>query len=122
MLGASHLFPNVPFDNSPFEAIFDVCSRLVAFLLPLPAPWPGQRWKAKIRDKERNEPPHVTVMRGPLAWRWGLREQEFLDREPDPTEVPDEIVEHLRQNLNQLVAAWDHIYPENPVSSEEPEE
>jgi len=63
-----------------------------------------------------------TVMRGPLAWRWGLREQRFLDQNPNPADVPNEIVDFLRQSLPQLVTAWDGMYPENPVSSKEPEE
>ena len=109
---------NVPLDIIAFRDIFSVWSPSVAFSLPLPPKWSAQRWKAKIRDQERSEPPHVTIIRATRSWRWGLRDQRFLDREPNPAEVPDEIVEHLRQNLAQLVAAWDERYPENPVSSE----
>lgn len=77
----------------------------------------AQGWKVKIREKEANEPPHVSIMRRTTAWRWGLREedQRFLDKEPDPNEVPREIVGVVAQNLVLLRNAWNRKYPENPI-------
>jgi hypothetical protein len=85
--------------------------------LPLPAPW-NARWKAKIQDRELNEEPHVTIIKGACRWRWGLRSRGFMDREPDPGDVPAGLVDHLRDRMSDLIAAWDQRYPENPVGSE----
>jgi hypothetical protein len=60
----------------------------MAFLLPLPSALVAQGWKAKIRDRERTEPPHVTVLQKTRAWRFDLRAGRFLDMEPDPKDVP----------------------------------
>ncbi len=90
----------------------------MAFTLDLPARWANQRWKVKIRDRERNEPPHVTIMRGTRGWRWGLRDRAFLDQEPDPKDVPPEILRLVEENLERLITVWDAMYPENPVASE----
>lgn len=86
--------------------------------LELPAALKGQGWKVKIREKERVEPPHVSVMKGQDTWRWGLREQAFLDKKPPTRVVPKELVEHLKASLEALIAQWDTKYPHNPVNSE----
>ncbi len=91
----------------------------MAFSLPLPTLWSKQRWKVKIRDWERLEPPHVTILHGTRAWRWNLRDCSFMDRDPDPSEVPQEIVTHIEANLQALRAEWDDMYPSNPVVSQE---
>jgi len=75
-------------------------------------------WKVKIREKERAEPPHVSVMKKQETWRWGLREQAFLDKKPPAWLVPKELIEHLQANLEKLIAEWDSKYPHNPVNSE----
>ncbi|MBI2606521.1 MAG: hypothetical protein HYW49_10630 [Deltaproteobacteria bacterium] len=75
-------------------------------------------WKVKIREKERAEPPHVSVMKKQETWRWGLREQAFLDKKPPVRTVPKELVEHLQTHLETLIAEWDSKYPHNPVNSE----
>lgn len=85
----------------------------------LPAPYGRQGWKLKIRDRERVEPPHVTVLFRTRAWRYGLRESGFLDREPAPGEVPERVVEFIVRHLPQLIAAWDELYPHNRVRSED---
>lgn len=85
--------------------------------LRLPQKWWDQGWRIKIRGWEVVEPPHLTLMRKTRAWRFGLREALFLDRVPDPSEVPAELVKFLRKNLPVYIAAWDSRYPENPVSS-----
>lgn len=89
----------------------------MAFELNLPVPWESRGWKAKIRDRERVEPPHVTVMHKARAWRLGLRSELFLDKEPDPKEVPKEVVEVVRANISRLRMQWDLMYPENPIVS-----
>jgi hypothetical protein len=92
----------------------------VAFTLKLPAPWESRGWKAKIRDRERVEPPHVTIMHKTKAWRFGLHTQQFLDAEPDPREIPDEVLEGTRAGLSLLRQAWDRMYPKNPIVSKTP--
>jgi hypothetical protein len=95
----------------------------VPFDLPLPEPWASQRWKAKIRDGERLEPPHVTIIQRTKAWRFNLRTGEFMDGEPPPGLVPEEVVAHVRAQIEALRRAWDERYPENPVRpQEEPDE
>lgn len=83
----------------------------------LPHPWPSDGWSLKIRDRERLEPPHVSLMRRTRTWRFALREQAFLDREPDPREVPARLVRHLISNSARYGETWDKLYPENPVNS-----
>jgi len=90
----------------------------VPFDLVLPSRLASQGWKVKIREFERLEPPHATVIRKTTTWRFGLRDGEFLDRKPPPHEVPAELVEHLRASLDELRAAWDAKYPENPVGDD----
>ena len=87
------------------------------FDLSLPEPWASAGWKAKIRDRERLEPPHVTILFRTKAWRFGLRAEKFLDRSPSPAEVPAQVLEAVRSNMPQLREAWDHMFPENPISS-----
>jgi hypothetical protein len=48
------------------------------FDLPLPRKLKAAGWKVKIREKERVEPPHVTVMHKADQWRLGLRERQLL--------------------------------------------
>ncbi len=91
----------------------------MAFSLPLSRGLEAQGWKVKIRDRERNEPPHVTIMRGTKWWRFGLRSNGFLDREPDPRDVPATLMEELRAQSALLQQEWDKMYPENPVTSQE---
>ncbi len=91
----------------------------MAFSLPLPTPLPTQGWKVKIRDRERNEPPHVTILHKTRAWRLNLRTHRFLDKDPDPGDVLQEILAEIETNWQRLCEAWDEMYPENPVDSTE---
>lgn len=86
----------------------------MAYTLPLPELLAQQGWKVKIRDRERNEPPHVTILHRTRAWRYGLRELGFLDREPPPREVPDEVIGAIHARLEECRRVWDEMYPENP--------
>ena len=89
------------------------------FSLPLPQPWDSQGWKVKIRDRERLEPPHVTLLHRTRAWRLDLRTGGFMDREPEPKDVPLALLDHVRASWSALHEAWDRMYPENPVASTE---
>ena len=92
------------------------------FSLDLPEPWPSRGWKVKIRDRERLELPHVTILQKTRAWRFGLRSGIFLDAAPDPKEVPEEVVDEIRASLIRLREQWDGMFPENPISSEDPDD
>ena len=89
----------------------------MAFSLKLPEPWASQGWKVKIRDDERCETPHATVLRKWLGWRLSLRTPEFLDSEPDPREVPAPLTVLVWRERERLRAEWNRMYPENPVFS-----
>ena len=86
--------------------------------LPLPSEARAQGWKVKIRDKERLEPPHATVLRGVEAWRWNLRTRSFMDSDPHPREVSDVIKDVIMDEYTTLCRQWDAMYPENPVNLE----
>jgi hypothetical protein len=88
------------------------------FSLPLPDSLRHQGWKVKIREKERVEEPHATVIRGKQVWRFGLRSLGFLDADPDPRHVPKEVVDAILGAMDVLREEWDEAYPENPVQSE----
>lgn len=93
----------------------------MAFNLRLPDLLKKARWKVKIRDKETREHPHVTILRGTEAWRINLRTGNFLDVDPDPSEVPNQLVELIKEEATwqQLQEEWDQMYPNNPVASKE---
>lgn len=90
------------------------------FELTLPQKFRQARWKAKIREKETREPPHVTLLKGTEAWRIDLRTGEFMDGTPDPADVPKELVAHIKGEKvwKRLCDEWDKKYPKNPVSGE----
>jgi hypothetical protein len=71
----------------------------------------------KIRDRERLEPPHATILHKTRSWRFDLRSERFLDGEPDPAEVPAGVVDAVRADLVTLRREWDRMFPENPVVS-----
>jgi hypothetical protein len=93
------------------------------FDVPLPKKLKAAGWKVKIRERERVEPPHVTVMHKADEWRLGLRDRQLLGppggriRDIDPT-----VMRIIEEHWDQLIGAWDAKYPENPVSSAEDEE
>ncbi len=94
----------------------------MTFDLKLPRIREDQGWKVKVRDKERVEPPPVTIMRKARCWRWGLRSERFPDREPDPREAPEELLQVVRDSIDLLGRNRDRMYPDDPVTSEpEPE-
>ena len=93
------------------------------FDVPLPRKLKAEGWKVKIREKERVEPPHVTVMHKADEWRLGLRDRRLLVppggwiKDIDPA-----VMQIIEEHWEQLIEAWDKKYPENPVSSAEEEE
>ena len=93
----------------------------MAYTLRLPEVLRKARWKVKIRDKETREPPHVTIIRGTYAWRIDLRSRKFMDADPDPSKVPEELIELITDEATweQLCDEWDRMYPNNPVSEDE---
>jgi hypothetical protein len=86
----------------------------------LPKRLKARGWKVKIREKERLEPPHVTIMCGKKEWRVGLRDESFLVP-PGGTwaDIDDEVRQIIEENWSDLQDAWDEKYPSNPISSEE---
>jgi 2'-5' RNA ligase len=91
----------------------------MAFALAVPIQWASQGWKVKIRDDERNEVPHATFLRKREAWRMSLRTGAFLDADPDPSDVPRDLAEHVWSKRHALRRSWNTMYPENPVFSQE---
>jgi hypothetical protein len=89
------------------------------FSLALPDSWARRGWKVKIRDRERLEPPHVTILCRMCAWRWDLRACRLMDDEPPPSEIPEEVMETVSASVELLRSEWDRMYPENPVGAPE---
>lgn len=85
------------------------------FSLPPPEPWASHGWKVKIRDRERVESPHVSVMHRTRTWRIDLRTGAFMDAEPPPGVVPRAVAKHVHDHLGLLARAWDRTYPEDPI-------
>ena len=94
----------------------------MAITLSLPKHLRVQGWKVKIRDKERVEPPHITIFHKDKEWRVGLRESDFLVPPGGSRKDIDAEVMHLiMDKWEELKAQWDRMYPENPISSAESE-
>jgi len=88
--------------------------------LDLPKRLKARGWKVKIRDKERLEPPHVTVMCRKKEWRIGLRDEAYLVPPGGKWgDIDDEVREIIKKNWKQLQDAWDRKYPSNPISGQE---
>lgn len=86
------------------------------FEVPLPPAVKTQGWKIKIFDRERLEPPHVTILCGLRKWRVGLRDREFLVPPGGSWREIHALVRHaVEASWDVLVEAWDAKYPENPV-------
>jgi hypothetical protein len=92
------------------------------FDVPLTRKLKAEGWKVKIREKERVEPPHATILHKADEWRLGLRDKRLLD--PPGGRIKDidpAVMQIIEEHWERLVAAWDAKYPENPVSSAEEE-
>jgi hypothetical protein len=90
------------------------------FRLDLPRKIRGLGWKVKIQDKERLEPPHVTVWHIDRVWRISLRSGEFMVPPGGSWKEIDAGVRALIEaNWQALREAWDAMYPHNPIQSPE---
>jgi hypothetical protein len=88
----------------------------VPFSLSLPARCRSEGWRVKIREKERNEPPHVTILRRTYAWRLGLRDAEFLVPPGGSwSDIDQDVKKAIEENWDVLRTQWDAKYPENPI-------
>ncbi len=93
------------------------------FDVPLPRKLKAEGWKVKIREKERVEPPHVTIMHKADEWRLGPRDKQLLV--PPGGRIKDighAVMQITDDHWEQLIEAGDEMYPENQVSSAEDEE
>ena len=90
----------------------------MAFNLRLSALLAKMRWKVKIRDKERVEDPHLTIIHKTKVWRVCLRDGRFMDG-GNWKDMPDGLEQAVRAHWQQLCDAWDAMYPRNPVRGEE---
>jgi hypothetical protein len=84
------------------------------FDLRLPRRLAKMRWKVKIRDKERVEDPHLTIIHGTMVWRVCLRDGRFMD-DGSWKDMPDDLQEVVMKNWEMIRLAWDRMYPHNPV-------
>lgn len=89
----------------------------MTYALMLPERLRRQGWKVKIRNLERGEAPHVTIIFKTRAWRYGLRDLRFLDTSPNPRDVSGEVTDQVRDRIEVLRREWDVRYPENPIGS-----
>jgi len=88
------------------------------FELALPKSIKKSGWKVKIREKERCEPPHVTIFCRARIWRLSLRDSFFLIPPGGKwQEIHPIVIAALKKNWLLLHAAWDAMYPSNPISS-----
>lgn len=95
----------------------------MAFVLVLPGPLPSQGWKVKIRDRERLEPPHVTIFRKRRQWRLGLRCRTFIVPPGGSwNEIDERVRETIEANWQVLCDEWDRAYPTNRVAAAEEED
>jgi hypothetical protein len=92
-------------------------AKAMPYYLPLPKKLRAI-WKIKIWDNEILEEPHVTVLRKDMKWRYGLRRRGFMDSQPDPGKIPNEILELINENYAVLCRQWDILFPTNPVVEE----
>jgi hypothetical protein len=90
----------------------------MAFNLRLPALLAKMCWKVKIRDKERVEDPHITIIRGTSVWRVSLRDGRFMDG-GSWKDMPDGLQRAVEDHWQQLCDAWDRMYPHNPIQGDE---
>jgi hypothetical protein len=93
----------------------------VAAELQIPNDLKRARWKVKIRDKETREPPHATIIQGTKCWRLNLRDRQFMDKKPKPSEVPEKLLDHIlkEENWEWLKHEWNRLYPANPVEADD---
>ena len=93
------------------------------YRLDLPKKLRDRGWKVKIQDKERLEPPHVTVWHADQVWRISLRTGEFMVPPGGSwKEIDSDVRALVDANWQELRDAWDARYPHNRVSGLEDED
>ncbi len=75
-------------------------------------------WKVKIRDRERLEPPHVTILFKHHAFRLNLRDGTFLDPGVAWADVHPRVREAVEGSIDRLRAEWDRMVPGNPLGED----
>lgn len=98
----------------------------MALNVSLPKREHSEGWRLKIRDNERLEPPHVTVLfKGTAIGRWGLRERAFLVPPAcSLNDVPQAVRDLLGDDatFKAMCEHWDKTYASNPVGgSDDPD-
>ena len=93
----------------------------MAYELPLDDEIRKAGWKVKIRDRERLEPPHVTIFFKTNVWRLCLRTKQFLDEGGSWRQIDKKVREAIEADWKTLCQEWDKLYPGNPVPSENDE-
>jgi hypothetical protein len=87
------------------------------YKLNLPSDLSKAGWKVKIREKERLEPPHVTIMHKAKTWRQDLRSRKFLDSDPPSRDIHPRVLSAIDDNWQELCNQWDKMYPKNKVKT-----
>jgi hypothetical protein len=87
----------------------------VPFALPLPKQRATQGWSVKIFDKENREDPHVTILHRGRKWRLNLRTRAFMDAQPPPKDIPDDVMSTIFDDFDEICVQWDLIHKANPV-------
>ena len=73
-------------------------------------------WSVKILDRERLEPPHVTIrFRKVKKGRLCLRSLTFLDDGSTWNDIDESVRQAIEANLQLLRDEWGRMYPHNPV-------
>ena len=87
------------------------------YILPLSASLKKARWKVKIYENERLEPPHITILKKDRTWRYSLRDKEFLDSGDSWNQIDKGVRDAIEDedNWKLLKAEWDKKYPTNKV-------
>ena len=91
----------------------------MVYTLEMPKALKDKGWEVKIRNLERTENPHVTILWKTQSWRYNIRSTAFMDSERDPKLVPGGVVDHIQEKLDLLRTEWDKKHPENPIDSGE---
>ncbi len=90
--------------------------------LDLPEVLKKDGWKVKIRDAERLEEPHVTIILKFTAWRLSLRSGEFLEHGHGWKQIDKRVRAAIKAEWKTLQREWDARYPHNPICGENDEQ
>jgi len=79
-------------------------------------------WKVKIRDAERLEDPHVTILWKYKTWRLSLRTNQFLEKGQSWRQIDTGVQGAIEEAWETIKKTWDELYPENPITSKNDDE